>query len=154
MKRKNLSWIGTGWLCVPLLFAGAASAQQKAQTVPQRNQAYEISRETVLQGTVVKYTEASSVAPLGAHVTVQTASGAVDVHIGNAKLLDSSHFTLAAGDSIKVVGENLPYGNGIQFFARLLEKGNQAIAVRGIRGFPMRSVSTNTNAAKSEGGAL
>jgi hypothetical protein len=136
-----------------LLIAGAASAQtQNVQVVAQRNQSYSVSRETVLKGTVVKYIEAASVSPLGAHVTVETASGAVDVHIGNAKLLQNNHFTLAAGDSIKVVGESLPYGSGTQFFARLIEKGSQSIAVRGTRGFPLRPVSAS--AAKPQGGAL
>jgi hypothetical protein len=136
-----------------LLIAGAASAQtQNVQVVAQRNLSYSVSRETVLKGTVVKYTEAASVAPLGAHVTVETASGAVDVHIGNAKLLQNNHFTLAAGDSVKVVGESLPYGSGTQFFARLIEKGSQSIAVRGTRGFPLRPVSAS--AGKPQGGAL
>jgi hypothetical protein len=153
MKLSNHRYIGIGWLCLSLLFAAAACAQtQKAPAVPQRNQAYSVSRETVLQGTVLKYTAESLAAPLGAHVTVETSSGAVDVHIGSAKLLENNHFTLAAGDQIKVVGESLPYGNGTQFFARLMEKGSQSIAVRGIRGLPLRSVKTSSG--KPQGGVL
>jgi hypothetical protein len=154
MKKRNLSSTGTGWLCVGLLLAGVTSAQaQRTQAVgTQQNQAYDVSRESVLQGSVIKFTPESAVAPLGAHVTVQTASGPVDVHIGNPKILDKNQFTLAAGDNIRVVGENLPYGNGTQFFARVIEKGSQSIAVRGTRGFPLRPV--NTSAAKPKGGVL
>jgi hypothetical protein len=154
MTKRNLSSIGTGWLCVGLLFAGVTSAQtQKAQAVgPQRNQAYDVSRESVLQGTVLTFTAESSVAPLGAHVTIQTASGPVDVHIGSPKILENNHFTVSIGDNIKVVGEVLPYGNGTQFFARLIEKGSQSIAVRGTRGFPLRSV--NASAVKPHQGVL
>lgn len=154
MKKRNLSSIGTGCLCAGLLLAIVTGAQtQKTQTVaPLQNQAYDVSRESVLQGTVTKFIAESSVAPLGAHVTVQTASGPVDVHIGNPKILEDNRFTLAVGDNIKVVGENLLYGNGTQFFARLIEKGSQSVAVRGTRGFPLRPV--NVSAVKPRGGAL
>ena len=154
MKKKNLRSMGIGWLCVGLLFAGVSGAQtQKAQAVgPRQNQAYDVSRESVLQGSVIQFTAASSVAPRGAQVSVQTPSGPVDVHIGSAKILENNRFTLAVGDNIKVVGENLPYGNGTQFFARLVEKGSQSIAVRGIRGFPLRPVTPNE--AKRQGAVL
>jgi hypothetical protein len=154
MKNRNFRFIGIGWLCAGLLLAGVAGAQtQKAQGVgPRQSQAYDVSRESVLQGRVIQFTVESSVAPLGAHVSVQTASGPVDVHIGSAKILENNHFTLAVGDDIKVVGENLPYGNGTQFFARLIEKGNQSMAVRGARGFPLRPVTSSE--AKRQGAAL
>ena len=153
MKRRNRSYIGTGWLCLSLLSAGAACAQtQKAESLAQRDQAYDVRRESALQGTVVKYTAESAVAPLGAHVTIQTSSGAVDVHIGNPKILENNHLTLAAGDTVKVVGENLRYGNGTQFFARLIAKGGQSVAVRSMRGLPLRPL--NTSGTKNQGGAL
>jgi hypothetical protein len=146
--------MGIGWLCVGLWLAGVSGAQaQKAPGVGARqNQAYDVSRESVLQGSVVQFTAQSSVAPLGAHVSVQTASGPVDVHIGSAKILENNHFTLAVGDNIKVVGENLPYGNGTQFFARLIEKRGQSMAVRGTRGFPLRPVTSS--GAKRQGVVL
>src|ERR1700730_9415054 len=151
MKKRKLRFKGVGWFCVALLLAGVSGAQtQKAQAVGQRqNQAYDVSRESVLQGSVIQFTAQSSAAPLGAHVSVQTASGPVDVHIGSAKLLENNHFTLAVGDNVKVVGESLPYGNGTQFFARLIEKGSQSIAVRGTRGFPLRPVAAS--GAKRQG---
>src|ERR1700730_3875709 len=126
MKKKNLRSMGIGLLCVGLLFAGVSGAQtQKAQGAgPRQSQAYDVSRESVLQGSVIQFTAESSVAPLGAHVSVQTASGPMDVHIGSAKILENNRFTLAVGDNIKIVGEKLPYGNGSQFFARLIEKGS------------------------------
>src|SRR5262249_49440047 len=118
---------------------------------PQGSQAYDVGRETVLEGTVVTYTASSQVAPLGAHVTVQTSSGRVDVHLGNAQLLDASHFSLASGDFVRIVGETLPYGQASQFFARLIQKGTQSLALRSIRGLPLRPVA---NSAKSQAGVL
>ena len=139
------------WLCSGLFFCASAAAQQKAQSAPQQMRAYDVSREVSLQGTVVSFAENSSTAPLGPHVVIQTTSGQVDVHLGDARLLKANHLTLAAGDSVRVIGENVPYGTGSQFFARILQKGNQTLTVRSTRGFPLRPAS---KAGKSEAGVL
>jgi len=144
--------MGIGWLGAALLVSTAASAQQRAQNIPQRNQAYDVSRETVLEGKVIEYTQASRVAPLGPHVTVQTASGVVDVHLGNARMLEANHFSLASGDSIRIVGENVAYGTGAQFLARILQKGNQILAIRSTRGFPL--APSGKSGRQMPGGAL
>jgi hypothetical protein len=153
MKRLTRIGIGGAWLASAFLLSITAGAQQqKAQSISQRNQAYDVSRESVLQGTVLVYTAASSTAPLGAHVTVQSASGEVDVHLGNAQLLAANHFSLSNGDSVRIVGESLAYGSGTQFVARLVQKGNQVLAVRSTRGFPLSP--TGKLGQRSEGGAL
>ena len=147
-----LPWrVGMAWLAGVLLLSTIASAQQKAQTVAQRNQAYDVSREVSLQGTVVSFAENSSIPPLGARLSIQTSSGVVDVHLGDARLLKASQFSVAAGDTIRIVGESLPYGDGTQFFARIIQKGNQAVALRSARGFPLRPA---TKAGKTQAGAL
>jgi hypothetical protein len=150
------SSIGSAWLAAALLLSVTASAQQKAQNVPRSNRAYDVSRETVLQGTVLTFTEASSVPPIGAHVIIQTASGLVDVHLGSPQLLSSNHFTLSAGDSVRIVGENLAFGADTQFAARLIQKGNQSLALRSMRGFPLRPVNSTAreHSANSQAGVL
>jgi hypothetical protein len=152
MKRLTRIGIGGAWLASAFLLSITASAQQKTQSISQRDQAYDVSRESALQGTVVAYTAMSTTPPLGAHVTVQTASGLVDVHLGNAHLLAANHLTLSSGDTVRIVGENLAYGNGTQFVARLVQKGNQVLAVRSTRGFPLSP--TGKLAQRPEGGAL
>ena len=153
MKRLNRIGIGGAWLAGALLLSLSASAQQaRTQTVTQRNQGYEVSRESVLQGTVVTYTAASTTPPLGAHVTVQTSSGLVDVHLGNARLLAANHFSLASGDSVRITGEDVAYGTSNQFLARIIQKGNQALAVRSVRGFPL--APSGKLGPRTEGGAL
>jgi hypothetical protein len=152
MKRLTLIGIGGAWLAAAVCFSAGAAAQQKAQIVPQKNQAYDASRESVLQGTVVAYTAASTRPPLGAHVTVQTSSGVVDVHLGNAQLLAANHFSLASGDSVRITGENVAYGTSNQFLARIIQKGNQALAVRSVRGFPL--TPSGKLGPRTEGGAL
>jgi hypothetical protein len=111
-------------------------------------QSYNAGREAQLVGTVVKYDSASSVPPMGAHVLVQTASGQVDVHLGNAKVLAANHLALNAGDSIRIVGEPLALGDGTYFAARIVQKGTQAVAVRNTKGFLVTPASTLTQAQK------
>jgi hypothetical protein len=152
MIGLHASRIGIVGLAGVVLLAAVAGAQQRAQSIPQKNQSYDVNRETVVEGAVLQYTAASTVAPLGAHVTVQTASGIVDVHLGNARLLAANHFSLAGGDSVRIVGENVPYGTGIQFLARVIQKGNQVLAVRSTRGFPL--APNGKSGSRTEGGAL
>jgi hypothetical protein len=99
-------------------------------------------------GTVVKYDPASSVAPMGAHLLIQTPSGPLDVHVGNAKLLQASHLDLNPGDSVRIVGESLALGDGTYFAARIVQKGTQAVAVRNTRGFLLTPASILTQDQK------
>lgn len=126
----------------------SAGAQQSAQPDLRRLLTYEVSRELSVLGTVVKFDPASSVAPIGAHVLLQTASGPLDVHVGNAKLLEASHFDLHPGDAVRVVGESLTLGEGTFFAARIVQKGLQAVAVRNTKGFPLTPASTLTAAQR------
>jgi hypothetical protein len=151
MTRPIRLNIFVAWLVAVLLFSVSAAAQQKAQNTAEQRRSYDLSREVSLQGTVVSFAENSSAAPLGARVVIQTASGQVDVHLGDGRLLQANHLTLAAGDSIRVIGENVPYGEGTQFFARMIQKGSQTLTLRSTRGFPLRPVP---KACKAEAGVL
>jgi len=118
--------------------AGAQQVRQKAQqTAKPRASAYDPNRDMVLEGTVLKYTENSFIPPIGAHVTVQTSSGPVEVHLGDARFLKFNQFTLAEGGSVKITGQNVSYGQGTMFFARIIQQGRQALAVRSVNGAPL-----------------
>ena len=139
---------------IVFLFAGAlslclsAAAQQSHLPDLRRLQTYDVSREVSIQGVVIKYEPASSVAPIGAHLLLQTASGSLQVHLGNAKLLQASHFDLNPGDNVRIVGETLALGDGTFFAARILQKGTQAVAVRNAKGFPLTPASILTPAQR------
>jgi hypothetical protein len=135
-------------LASALVFCLSAGAQQAKQQGLRKLQSYDASREVQLVGTVVKYDSASSVPPMGAHVTVQTTSGPVDVHLGNARVLSANHFELNAGDSIRVLGEPMAIGDGTYFAARIVQKGTQAVAVRNARGLPLTPASTLSQSQK------
>lgn len=126
----------------------SAGAQQAVPSDTRLLQSYDVNREISLLGTVVKYESASVLAPIGAHVTIQTASGQVDVHLGNAKVLAASQLTLNAGDNVRIVGEPMALGDGTYFAARIVQKGAQAVAVRNTKGFLLTPAATLTQAQK------
>jgi hypothetical protein len=135
-------------LASALSFCFPAGAQQSSQLDLRRLQSYELSRELSAVGTIIKYEPASSVAPIGPHLLLQTASGPLDVHLGNAKLLQASHFDLNPGDNVRIVGESLALGDGTFFAVRIIQKGTQAVAVRNAKGFPLTPASALTPAQK------
>jgi len=134
MKLKIRLFWGSAVLASALLSVSFAGAQQQQAAVAQANATYDASRETTLVGKVLSYTTESSVPPIGAHVTIQTAYGPVDVHIGSAKLLEQNHFTLAAGDSVRITGEVISIGQSNTFAARIIENGTQSVTVRNSKG--------------------
>ncbi len=119
-----------------LCWATAARAQEATKT-PVRENSYSVARESAVQGKVVAYSPTSTTAPMGAHVTMQTASGLVDVHLGNAHLLTQNKLALAPGDAISVVGENVPFGSGTVFAARVITKGTTSVTLRSKNGMPL-----------------
>ncbi|HEX8837462.1 MAG TPA: hypothetical protein VF748_11040 [Candidatus Acidoferrum sp.] len=141
-------------LLLSLIFAGslafslAVSAQKAMPSDEQLLRTYNASREISLVGTVVKYETNSAIPPIGAHLTIQTASGSVDVHVGNAKVLGAGHLTLHPGDNIRIVGEPMALGEGTYFAARIVQKGTVAVAVRNARGLPLTPAATLTPAER------
>lgn len=145
----------SAFLCGALLLCVVTGAQQKASSPSPQSRAYDRSHEVSLLGTVVEYKPVSSTPPLGAHVTLQTSSGIVDVHLGNPQLLAANHFSLAAGDAVRIIGENLNGSQGSQFVARIVQKGTQAIEVRSLQGIALKpGPATNAQTQKQQGGVL
>lgn len=155
MKPNIQRYLGCAAFLGALLSAPYSGAQQKETPAAQANVSYDLGRETVLQGTVITFTASSPLPPIGAHVTIQTASGPVDVHLGNASLLKRNDIFLAAGDSVRIVGENQPYSDGSFFAARILQKGSQSVTLRNSKGIPLspKHTVTGSPARLRQGGA-
>jgi hypothetical protein len=132
----------------PLALCFSAKAQQAMPSDKQLLQTYNANREITLVGTVVKYETASAIPPMGAHVTVQTGPGQVDVHLGNARVLQANHLELNAGDNIRIIGEPMALGDGTYFAARIVQKGMKAVAVRNTKGFLLTPAATLSQAQK------
>ncbi len=133
MKLTRIFFLGNAVFVLVLLSASFADAQQPT-AVAEANSSYDVSRETTVTGKVLSYIAESSAPPIGAHVSIQTLYGPVDVHIGSAKLLEQKGFNLAAGDSIRITGEVISYGQTPTFAARIIENGTQSVTVRNTKG--------------------
>ncbi|MBV8514851.1 MAG: hypothetical protein JO260_06090 [Acidobacteria bacterium] len=152
--ERVLRW---SWMAAALVAVLAAAGSVRAQTTPQAEASqYQLGREVTLVGTVSSVIEDSKTGPLGTHVMVQSASGLVDVHIGSAKYLEMNNLNLKSGDSVRILGENFVIGAQSVFFARIVQDGTVAIAVRSTKGMPLwkngKRLSTNANANRE--GAL
>jgi hypothetical protein len=120
------------------LFDLAAFSQQPHSGVSSPKTArgaYNIANDVSLQGTVLKYTENSATPPIGTHVLLQTSSGNVDVHLGDARLLHLSKLSITPGSNIRFVGQMKTEGSKQIFLARLVQVGSQVLAVRNEHGF-------------------
>ena len=134
-----------------------AAASAGAQTAPQADGSlYQVGREATLVGTVSSVVENSKTGPLGTHVMVQAASGLVDVHIGSAKYLTMNNLNLKTGDSVRILGENFAVGADTVFYARIVQDGTAAVAVRSPKGMPLwkNGKRLATNAKTNREGAL
>jgi hypothetical protein len=151
----------TGFCSALLLLLGnAAWAQQLADHRPPqattRTLAYNATQETVVEGTVLSYTAESATPPIGAHVLLQTAAGAMDVHLGAASFLKANNFSLAKGDSVRVVGVNSATRQGTVFLVRLIQKGGKSLVLRTEKGAPLSLAQGRTPSAQEvqlQGGA-
>jgi len=128
-----------------IVLCASAGGQQPATAPATRAGEYDVKRESDIVGTVVAYAGNSKTAPFGARATVQTSSGSIEVHLGDARLLAANHFSIGTGDTLRIVGETLGAGNANLFVARIVQKGTQALAVRTSRGFPIPYVAPPNN---------
>lgn len=152
-SKKELIW-GIFVIALALFCASLAIGQQKPTSIPQLNLAYDITSEAVVQGTVTSYTAASDVPPVGPHAMIQTASGAVDVHLGNADFMKQNDLFLAPGDSVKIVGEARTLAGKSVFLARIVQKGSQTVTLRNLNGIPYVAKATaNAKRRSVAGGA-
>jgi hypothetical protein len=131
---------------VELTLSVVAEGQQIQQIAGHRaGAAYDTARESVISGKIMQYSSASTTPPLGAHISLQTGSGTIEVHAGNAKLIQASNISLQAGDSVSITGETVPFGNGSVFVARIIQKGSQSVTVRSKNGVPLLPTAVGTN---------
>jgi hypothetical protein len=146
---KIIQWKGSlmALSAAALCLGAGAKAQQLPQAIVHNTSsaAYDVARETILGGKVVAYSATAKAAPMGAHITLQTSSGTVDVHVGNPKVLTANKFSLQAGDSVSITGENVDFGGKTIFVARTIQKGMQSVAVRSKNGTPLRPVNRSAD---------
>ena len=140
MHRTNLVRIAR-YLSPLLLFSGNNAWGQKVAERPRpaatRSFAYNAAQETMIEGTVLSYSAEAATPPIGAHLILQTANGPVDLHLGGASYLQANHFSLAKGDSVRVVGVNSATRQGSVFLVRVIQRGGQSLTLRTAKGAPL-----------------
>jgi len=144
-KSSHIVFLGCATLCAASTFAqrpGANAVAAKAVSG-----AYDLSKDVSLQGTVLSFTENSQTAPIGAHVLLQSATGNVDVHLGDARFLHLSKLNIASGASVRFVGQMSSVGKNPVFLARLVQVGAQVVAVRSDHGLPLGRAGVRANKA-------
>ncbi len=67
----------------------------------------------------------------------QAAAGAIDVHLGAASFLQANHFSLAKGDSVRVVGVSSATRQATVFLVRVIQKAGQSLVLRTAKGAPL-----------------
>src|SRR5215467_4647998 len=134
MKAVAIRVCVMGVLC-GVIFGVSATAQRSAVNARAAAGTYNPANEVSVQGTVVKYAENSSAPPIGTHVLVQTSSGNVDVHLGDARLLHLVNFKITPGATVRFIGQSQQIGSSSIFLARLVQMGSQMLAVRSEQGF-------------------
>jgi DNA/RNA endonuclease YhcR with UshA esterase domain len=131
---------------VGLALSVVAEGQQIQQIAQHRaGAAYDVARESVISGKIVQYSSASTTSPLGARISLQTGSGTIEAHAGNAKLIEASNISLQAGDTVSITGETVTFGNASVFVARIILKGSQSVTVRSKNGVPLLPTAVAAN---------
>jgi hypothetical protein len=140
MQKTTLVRISVVLFALLLVLGTSVLAQKLAdrpRAASMRSLAYDATQETAVEGTVLSYTAEAATPPIGAHVQLQTASGTMDIHLGAASYLEANHFSLAKGDSVRVVGASSATRQGTIFLVRLIQKGGQSLALRTAKGAPL-----------------
>lgn len=140
------SW--TAFICVAalaLLTGMAVSAQTAATpTADVRTNtmvpSYDITKEVKIQGTIRKIETAGTSALGGTHVTLQTASGAVDVNLGFGPVSKPSYLGISQGQSVTIVGMMQTVGADNILLARILTTSSRVFVLRNEHGIPVRAI--------------
>jgi len=147
MKFQLLVAVACAAVCAGPVFAQRASNTSASAKPAPGN--YDIANDVSLQGTVLSYTENSATPPIGAHVLLQTSSGNVDVHLGDARLLHLANLQIVPGSTVRFIGQSNQTGTNSMFLARLVQVRTQVLAVRSERGFLLGPAGVHAAANKA-----
>jgi len=73
----------------------------------------------------------------GLHLQLQTAAGALPVHLGPAWFLSEQGLAFAAGDAVEVTGSQVTFDGKPALIAQTVKKGDKALALRDLQGVPV-----------------
>jgi hypothetical protein len=73
----------------------------------------------------------------GAHLTFETATETIDVHLGPAAMLDEKNVTIASGDLLTILGSRITLGGAPVLLSRKITRGDETWTLRDPAGVPL-----------------
>jgi len=131
--------LGLAAFAAPAPAQSTQSSQSQAQAAPAVPRVYDATREVVVRGSITQTTTKPAAGlPMGLHLTVATAQGNVDVHMGPYFSSLASEKGLIPGAVVQVTGVSVHLAAGDVFLARTVVVNGQTLTVRNANGFPVR----------------
>jgi DNA polymerase III alpha subunit len=81
----------------------------------------------------------------GTHLTLQTDTGKLDVHLGPSRFLEAKKFAVSKGDQVEVIGSKVQYQGQDVLIAREITKGDHRLTLRNAQGIPAWSGGWRSN---------
>lgn len=134
MSLRKLNAVG-----LAIALTSLAAPDARAQGPGPRGPRYDPKTEVTVTGTVEKVTEHAGKGGgccTGRHVSLRTAEGTLDVHLGPSDYWEKHGFELAAGDQIQVTGSKIEVDGSPVLLAREVRKGDKTVALRDAQGIP------------------
>jgi len=159
MKRR-FPFFGLLAVLVLCLFAPPIHAQTSEATAKPavRLGAYDISKEVTLTGTVTRVLKETTPAMKtlgGAHLILETNSGAVDANLGGYALRGKGALSIRAGEQVQVTGVTKTIRGKQVFVTRLVQANGRTYKIRNEHGFLLSPASRNGNTkSEAKGGQL
>lgn len=124
---------------IAILVVAAATVASAQRSIRGGN--YNVSTETTMMGTIESVTTMASGRQGGGglHITLTTASGPLEVHVGPAWYVSSKHVTFTKSDQVTVIGSKVTMGGRDVMLAREIRKGDQLLKLRDAHGYPLWS---------------
>jgi hypothetical protein len=120
----------------------SATSSAQASTV---NTGYDVAKEIKIEGAIEKIDAASTNAPMGTHILVQTPQGVVDAHLGFGAAAKPSRLGIAEGQNVTIVGMMETVGSNQVMLARLMTTPDHIFVLRNEHGIPARGVPTKSH---------
>jgi hypothetical protein len=148
------SHLGALCFCAFLACSPLNNARAQSATTESRNVAplfYNNAQEITIAGTVHSIVRKAT-APLipGAHVTITTLSGSVDVSLGISALEGAGAPALTQGEQIEVTGINKTLSGSPIFLARTVTFNGTVYEIRNRHGVPISPLARQRSLQSSE----
>ena len=94
---------------------------------------YNPANEVLVKGVVGKIRDLAcpvSEGEMGSHLMLNTAEGAVTIHLAPGRILRSQEITFAPGDQVAVVGSKVRIQGSADVIAREITRGNEIFVMR------------------------